>query len=375
MSLFFRCGFVLLVCLMAAPVCAEDVLKAPVFELDGSFEDGVLSGELLFLAAREAEGITPDLQVFRIGKDHRVHKIGAYKSKDDARGIALRGDYIYLSDGRFGLEIIDVSDPSRPRLAAFQELDGYSHKLVIWRHYAIVASGFGGMHIIDVSKPAHPRLVSTFQAYPPPGEMDEDDGLFSADGAATMPNFAGMDVDDYDEGDKESYGGGDIDVSWEDYIREEGALDIAMDKQMAHLAYGSEGIVIVDISDPARPKKVSTTRMSKVVESIDIVRSTAYVTTGIEGLQLVNVAQPASPQPLGKALTRCYPMDVAVADDQAFVADGYCSDEGLFAINVSRPKSPKVGHNYPGKVGNVRIWGDYLLAMGQKKTRIYHLDH
>ena len=87
-----RCGFALLACLMATPAYAEEVLKAPVFELDGSFEDGVLSGDLLFLAAREAESTTPDLRIFRIGNNQHVSEIGTYKSKDDAHGIALRGD-------------------------------------------------------------------------------------------------------------------------------------------------------------------------------------------------------------------------------------------------------------------------------------------
>ncbi len=346
---------------------AGSILSAPAFQVQGSFDDGVIGNGLLFLAARNAESVDPDIRIFRLGKGRKVSLLGDYVSKDYANGIALNGKYLYVVDGKFGLEVVDISRPSTPRLVGFIGLGGYSHKVMIHKKVAYVASGFNGMHIIDISTPEHPRLISTFQAYPPPG----DD---AAEQVSEVSNPDGIvdSTDDYGD-ERESSGRGDVIVSWEDLIRDEGALDIAMNGHMAYIAYGSAGVVTVDISDPAKPRKISTLHVDKMAESIFFNHNTLYVTTGLNGLQLIDATHPAFPKALGGILTKCYPKDVEVFSKQAFVADGFCGTNGLSVFDVDGQHALKENHSYEGDIGNVKISGNVLLSMGLKKTRAYLL--
>jgi len=344
---------------------AGSVSPTPSFQVQGSFNDGIIDHGLLFLAARNAEGVDPDVRIFRLGGGNKASLLGNYISKDYANGIAVNGKYLYIVDGKFGLEVVDISHPSAPRLAGFIGLDGYSHKVLIHKKMAYVTSGFNGLHIIDISVPAHPRLISTFQAYPPPGDDTSNQDSGASDGIVDS-------TEDYGD-ERESSGRGDVIVSWEDLIRDEGALDIAVNGHMAYIAYGSEGVVIVDISDPAKPKKVSTLRVDKMAESIFYNHGTLYITAGLNGLQLIDATHPSFPKPIGGILTNCYPKDVEVFGKQVFVADGSCGVKGLSVFDVDKHHALKENHSYDGDIGNVRISENVLLSMGLKKTRAYLL--
>jgi len=344
---------------------AGSVLPAPAFQIQGSFSDGIIDHGLLFLAVRNAESVDPDVRIFRLGKGNKPSLLGDYISKDYANGIALNGNYLYVVDGKFGLEVVDISHPSTPRLVGFIGLDGYSHKVLIHKNMAYVTSGFNGLHIIDVSAPAHPRLISTFQAYPPPGDNESEQEAGVSDGVVNS-------IEDYDN-ERENSGGGDVIVSWEELVRDEGALDIAINGHTAYIAYGSAGVVMIDISDPAKPRKVSTLHVDKMAESISFNDDTLYVTTGLNGLQLIDTTRPAFPKAIGGMLTNCYPKDVEVFSKQVFVADGFCGTKGLSVFDVDKQHVLKENHSYDGDIGNVRVSGNVLLSMGLKKTRAYLL--
>lgn len=355
---------------LSAITRADGNLLTPLFEINGAFEDVVIDHhETFFMAARLAESATPDVVIFHRGKNGEVIESGRYLSKEYAHGLALKKNYLYLADGEHGLEIIDVSDPAHPKLMAVQFLEGYTHQVVLQGDLALVASGYGGLHIIDIKHPKLPRLLSTYQAYAPPGsqETGEEEGLFSADGSST----AGA-SDLYYDFDDEDYGG-EVDIDPADLYREEGALDIVSDGNIVYLAYGSAGIVIVDISDPTKPRKTGEFQLHRSAESLALLANTLYVTAGVTGVLSIDVSDPSAPKQLGKMRTDCYPMDVAVAAGRAFVADGFCGSDGLYVIDVREPKALTTQQRLPGKVNNVRILGDRLLVMGKESSRVFQL--
>ncbi len=337
-----------------------------LFEIKGAYEDAIMADHLLFLAAKKAEGTVPDLRVFRLDNKGKTTQIGSYRSKDYAHSIARKGHYLYLVDGKFGLETIDISDPSKPQLSSFLPLDGYSHKVVIQNNLALVTSGFQGLHLIDISQPTQPRLISTFQAYPPPEQNSANDNVTSAS------SYGGE--EDYDN-QREASGGGDINVTWEDLITVEGALDVAVQGQYAYIAYGSEGIVIADISNPKKPLKVSTIRVQHTAESIFYKQQILYVTLGLDGLRLINVANPEAPKNLARITGRCYAMDVSVANNKAFLADGQCAANSLYVFNIADPRHPLKETAFSDKVNHVRLFKNSILAMGPDHAQAFVLQH
>ncbi len=339
---------------------------AKLFEINGAYEDAVVDGNHLFLAANKAEGATPDLQVYRLDKNGKPESIGNYRSKDYAHSIAKKNQFLYLVDGKFGLEVLDIRTPTKPELVSFLPLDGYSHKIAIQNNLAVVASGFQGLHLIDISKPLHPRLISTYQAYPPPQQSP------TIDNTNNNPTFGG--AEDYDN-QREASGGGDVNITWEDLITTEGALDVTLQGHYAYIAYGSTGIVTVDISNPAQPVKLSTFKVQHAAESLTIERSIIYVTLGLDGLRAIDMAHPKTPVGLARFSGRCYAMDVSAFKNKVFVADGLCTGKSLYVFDATDNSHLRKEMSFSDRVTNVKLFNHMILAMGPKHVQAFKLKY
>ncbi len=374
-------GHLLAVC---AGVTAEILSGAPTFSVPGAFRDAAARRDLLFLAVGTPGMQQPDVRILRVGADGSTHKAGDFMASGEVRGIALGARHLYLAEGDDGIEIVDVSNPSAARLSAAQTLDGYSHDLALSGDLALVAAGFGGLHILNVSDPGRPRLLSTFQAYPPPQETPpvpevdapSEEGLFADTGSSGTNQFGGagsggyyFDADDLpalaDEDPEE--------VSPQDIRDREGALDVATHGRYAYLAYGSAGIIIVDISDPDRPRRVGDLITEWPAERLAVQDGVLYVTAGVGGLLLIDVSAPASLEVLGRIRTTCYPRDLAVSRGFAYVADGFCGSDGLVVVDVSDPRAPRVARTLAGMIGSVELAAGHLIALGKESARGFRL--
>jgi hypothetical protein len=78
-----------------------------------------------------------------------------------AHGVALSGDYAYVASLGSGLNIIDITDRTNPRLAG-SVAAGYAEAVAVAGRYAYVAGGNGGLVVIDISNPTDPKSVGTF---------------------------------------------------------------------------------------------------------------------------------------------------------------------------------------------------------------------
>src|SRR5205823_667596 len=89
--------------------------------------------------------------------------IGDYvTTSGQLNNLAVSGNFAYLATGEGGLEIVDVSNPGSPALAARAVSFGVAKDVVVSGHIAYVACGNGGLQIYDVSSPVSPILLSTF---------------------------------------------------------------------------------------------------------------------------------------------------------------------------------------------------------------------
>jgi len=67
-----------------------------------------------------------------------------------------------VADGRDGLRIIDVSDPSNPSEIGFYDTDDYAYGVFVTGSYAYMADRRDGLRIIDISDPTAPTEVGFF---------------------------------------------------------------------------------------------------------------------------------------------------------------------------------------------------------------------
>ncbi len=81
----------------------------------------------------------------------------------DARASALQFRYLFLTDGS-GLRVVDVTNPTRPRLTEARVPIENAERVYVARTYAYVAARSQGLAIVDVWKPTEPKLEQFFTA-------------------------------------------------------------------------------------------------------------------------------------------------------------------------------------------------------------------
>ncbi|TMQ63882.1 MAG: hypothetical protein E6K79_09650 [Candidatus Eisenbacteria bacterium] len=122
-------------------------------------------------------------------------------------------------------------------------------------------------------------------------------------------------------------------------------VDIALDppRHRAYLAAGSQGLQIVDTTDPSAPALLSALPLPGLASAVAVVDSDLVVvgrrgTVGA-GLTFVDVTSPASPAPRGQLGSGSIPdpRAIAVKDTIAFVAD---ESLGLLAVRFGNPDAP-----------------------------------
>jgi len=138
---------------------------------------------------------------------------------------------------------------------------------------------------------------------------------------------------------------------------------------LAYLAVGPR-VVVLDVSEPARPTLVGRTAvLPGVVEDIAVAGPYAYVTTGDAGLRVVDISDPAAPQVVGFYDTPDFAERLFVVGHYAFVIAGsweFYPQSRLRVIDVSDSTSPmEVADEYLLRYsGSIYVTGDPSTDLG-----------
>lgn len=73
--------------------------------------------------------------------------VGSYGG-GEKEGVAVEGDYAYVTDDSSRLEVVDIGDPTTPTEVGFYSTAGHSYGVAKEGDYVYVASGTGGLYII-----------------------------------------------------------------------------------------------------------------------------------------------------------------------------------------------------------------------------------
>lgn len=145
-------------------------------------------------------------------------------------------------------------------------------------------------------------------------------------------------------------------------------VDVALDvpRGRAYLASGSQGLQVVDISDPASPSLLATLSLFGLASAVAVVDSGLVVVGrrggGSAGISFVDVSVPTSPSvrgQLGSAFAP-EPRAIAIKDTIAFVAD---ESVGLLSIRFGDPDAPALlGLASGGPARDLDLSGSSLLV-------------
>ncbi len=243
--------------------------------------------------------------------------------------ILVIGGYAYLSymDARFegwGLRIVDISDPSNPKLVGLYNLPhtpgttGQVWDLAVQGNYAYLAAGSEGLHIIDISDPSKPSQVGVLSNPP-------------------------------------------INI-W----------DVSLVGTTAYLADRDNGILVVNVADPTQPQVVTSIPLPHITK-IQATATRLYADDG--GYSTIRVFDRNTYTELGNYR---YPtnndfndlVDLRIANDVAsYTISGcfhYSCSTAFYQTDFANPAAPTLLHSYnPGQnqtYGAFDLNGQFVFA-------------
>ncbi len=225
-----------------------------------------------------------------------------------------------------------------PVLISSISVSGFAAHVEVLDTNAYITTLEGALEIVDVSDPEFPALLG---AYHMPGA----DG-FALTGFVDALGIAYMGMT------SASMSLAILDVSIPTNISLLGTYNtpsgsvfgVVVEGEIAYLADGSSGLLIVDVHDPAAPVLIGNDLTSSAANAVAVVGTLAYVAQDDAGLRILDVSDPTSPILLGTLDTTNAAINVAVAGSVAYVTDG---PGGLVLIDVSDPSTPALLGIYP----------------------------
>jgi hypothetical protein len=276
--------------------------------------------------------------------------------------VTARNGYLYIATINRGVVIFDVRNPAAPRLAGQVMVDaGGNNRETFTNVHTLTLAPDGltlyavnqshpatDLRIIDVSNPEAPREIGR---YTRPG-VDVLDGFHDInviDRGGQRIGFlaslrSGLLITDLTDPASVRLLGS---ITWEDTLSHSGAAFEAGGKlYFAHHDEGfDQGMTVLDVSDLTNPKVVSRfqTRRGTSIHNIEIVANIAYVSYYLDGLRVVDLRDPARPREIGHYDTVPAAEEhslfqgawgVKVLDGRVFISD---MQAGTFAFRVTFP--------------------------------------
>jgi len=246
--------------------------------------------------------------------------VGAFRTRWAANSVTVANQFVYVAEGnrsdwsRGAFEVIDVSDPTAPRLAGSLDTP-FAHAVAVAGGYAVVAASTYSL-IADVSEPSHLRLIGSYRGYA------------SYDDVAVTGSYALISTDLY--------------------------CDV--------VAVCPRQVEVLDISNPAQPRLLDNRGLPRDLagagRGMVIQDGLVYLANEV-GLQILK----GPPwRTVGEYRTVSRVGDVAVANDVAYGVD---LDQTLYVFDVEDPTTPQVVgafSNVPGAPARLYLIDGYAVV-------------
>jgi len=296
-----------------------------IYELDGSTAlslgnlptrgfaiDLVAANGYVYLAnARDG------LRIGEVHEDGSVDWIGHLQT-NVARDVALSGTTLVLADGNHGLKIIDVEDPSAPRLLGEHPSPYFLSAVVVRDEKAYLAGGLGGVEIVDFSDPAHPALEWRDEFSEVRGIEVDEDFIYFADGREGFRTYSRKE---------------DPPASVSVLDTEGWNCDVFIYDDTACLADGGHGIKTADISDRSNPVLTGSLNLHTLTREIHALNGTLFAAGHTSGIKAIDITDPGSPS-LAAAFRTVDDARGVFADDRfVYLASG---SGGVYIFSYTR---------------------------------------
>jgi hypothetical protein len=245
-------------------------------------------------------------------------------------GAAVAGQYAFVAVSYTGVAILNISQPTSPRIIGWYDTPGFARDVFVDGHYAYVADGDAGLLILDVSDPTRPVRVSSYQT---PSE---------AAAVHVLGNYA--------------------------YV---------VESRWSQPALPPASFLILDVSQPSRPILAGSVPLNSDSNFVDIrvVGNYAFIAAALRGLLIYDISTPANPILAGSYNTSNPrgALGVEVQGQYAYLGDG----STLRILDISNPTAPAlVGSSTVtgGLIVRLRLIGQTLYVGAANTMQIFDVS-
>ena len=328
--------------------CLLSVSLDPLGQIGGTCRTVDVSGNYAYAVEHHS------ISVLNISDPSNPRPVGKIRLGNQAfiTDLQVQGNVLYAAANNDGLRIIDVSDPTSPRLTGWAYAVGGIHTVCVQGSRAYVGGTFG-LAVFDVTDPSAPVSLGELGTLSTPiGDIQIVGSL-----AYTTCYQAGWQVFDVSNPQQITRVGGSDTPGNAWHLKVAGAY--------AYVADEATGVLVFNVSNPASPTLVATCDTPDYAEGIDLAGNFAYV-ADVNGLQIIDISNPAAPLLRGKGFnTIGTAYDVRYSNGLAYVAD---NERGVQIVDVANPDALTLrgSAQTTGDASVVQVIGNRAYVLDQR---------
>ncbi|MCB1061160.1 MAG: hypothetical protein KDB65_13130 [Calditrichaeota bacterium] len=245
--------------------------------------------------------------------------------------VELTDTAAYVKTWQGGLQMLDIRTPDSVEFIGGYNGNGVCNSLAMYGNQLLAANGRFGLHVVDMSDPHHPNELDTLLI------SDDCIGVAVQDEAAyAVYKGYGMVVLGLNEGAPPQVLG---------ELRFNGTVESIEASENIVLLRDRERMTIVDVSTPSAPAILDTFYLDSTYTyftGTDLHQAILY-SISWRGLETWDMSVPTQPELLGRVQIE-NPTALTVANGNAYVVRGYYNqvDSTLYIIDVEDSRNPSV---------------------------------
>ena len=136
------------------------------------------------------------------------------------------------------------------------------------------------------------------------------------------------------------------------------AIGVAVSGNYAYIANWYDDLYIIDVTDSTNPTLAATYNTGDGADQVTISGNYAYISSQWDGVDIVDISDPTNPRFVGNYNTDDLAEDVAISGNYAYIADRF---DGVIIIDISDPANPTfVGSlDTQGDANTIVVSGNY----------------
>jgi hypothetical protein len=271
-------------------------------------------GKIMALAEHDghlfAAGGKDGVLVATLGSAENAQRVTRISTKASS-SMAIKGNYLFVAQLNEGIQVFDISHVDNPVLVS-QWKNFTARKIVLYGSYLVVDQGLvAGLNLVDISDLNQPRIVDCRTDNQLLDIAVSGEYLFAVDREKGLIAFRQVHQKLVRVGRLYTpFPMNQFDLS----------LAVTVYDNVAYVASGRSGFLVVDISDPVQMRTLTAVPLPGFCKGLYVHESRLYAISHRAGISVFDLADSAHPRTLSHLNISSLSAPVLVVDDEIYLA-------------------------------------------------------